>query len=171
MTKIDELLLIGTYSSRTYQVNRDAMAEYNRLREISNSAPQKAVDGTDYYLNISLLNTKTLKKHAKDIEKYKNVIENGKSYLIETHILIKMIFLVWCNIYTFPAKSFKKYKVKTNPNMCILMYFKIQRDHPRITRKALKSQILDLFTKSSSGQKQNFSLKRHYYTSFIKSRM
>lgn len=79
MTKIDELLLIGTYSSRTYQVNRDAMAEYNRLREVSNSAPQKAVDGTDYYLNISLLNTKTLKKHAKDIEKYKNVIENGKS--------------------------------------------------------------------------------------------
>ena len=37
--------------------------------------------------------------------------------------------------------------------MCILMYFKIQRDQPRITRKALKSQILDLFTKSSSGQK------------------
>ena len=30
------------------------------------------------------------------------------------------------------------------------MYFKIQRDQPRITRIALKSQIFDLFPKSSS---------------------
>ena len=28
--------------------------------------------------------------------------------------------------------------------MCILMYFKIQSDQPRITRNALKSQIFDL---------------------------
>ena len=55
--------------------------------------------------------------------------------------------------YPFPADIFKKYKIKTNPNMCILIYFKIQSDQPRITRHALKSQILDLFTKSSSGHK------------------
>ena len=55
--------------------------------------------------------------------------------------------------------------------MCILMYFKIQSDQPRITRNALKSQIFDLFTKSSSGYKRNFNLKTHYYTSFIKRRM
>ena len=30
--------------------------------------------------------------------------------------------------------------------MCILMYFEIQNDQPRITRNALKSQIFDLFT-------------------------
>ena len=29
------------------------------------------------------------------------------------------------------------------------MYFKIQSDQPRMTRNALKSQIFDLFTKSS----------------------
>ena len=40
----------------------------------------------------------------------------------------------------FPGDSFKKYKIKTNPNMCILMYFKLQSDQPRITRNALKSQ-------------------------------
>ena len=51
------------------------------------------------------------------------------------------------------------------------MYFKIQNDQPKITRQALKSQIFDLFTKSSSGHKYHFSLKRHYYTSFKKSRM
>ena len=37
--------------------------------------------------------------------------------------------------------------------MCILMYFKIQNDLSRINRKAFKSQIFDLFTKSSSGHK------------------
>ena len=36
--------------------------------------------------------------------------------------------------YSFPADSFKKYKIKTNPKMCILMYFKIQSDQPRTTR-------------------------------------
>ena len=55
--------------------------------------------------------------------------------------------------------------------MCILMYFKIQCDQPRITRNALKSQIFDLFNKSSSGHKWKFSLKTHYYTSFITSRI
>ena len=35
--------------------------------------------------------------------------------------------------------------------MCVLMYFKIQSDQPRITQNALKSQIFDLFTKSLSG--------------------
>ena len=38
----------------------------------------------------------------------------------------------------FPADSFKKYKIKTNLNMCILMYFKIQSDQARITRNAFK---------------------------------
>ena len=36
--------------------------------------------------------------------------------------------------YSFPADSFKKYKIKTNPKMCILMYFKIQSGQPRTTR-------------------------------------
>ena len=52
---------------------------------------------------------------------------------------------------SFPADSFKKYKIRTNPNMCILMYTEIQSDQTRITRNALKSQIFDSFTKSSSG--------------------
>ena len=39
-------------------------------------------------------------------------------------------------------------KIKINPNMCILMYFKIQSDQTRITRNSLKSRIFDLFTKT-----------------------
>ena len=34
------------------------------------------------------------------------------------------------------------------------MYFKIQSDQPRIIRSALKSQIFDLFPKSSLGHLQ-----------------
>ena len=37
--------------------------------------------------------------------------------------------------------------------MCILIYFKIQSDQPRITQNVLKSQIFDLFTKLLSGHK------------------
>ena len=44
--------------------------------------------------------------------------------------------------------------MKTNPNMCILMYFKIQSDQPKITQNALKSRIFDSFTKPSSGHIQ-----------------
>ena len=55
--------------------------------------------------------------------------------------------------------------------MYILMYFKIQIDQPRITQNALKSRIFNLFTKSSSGHKRNFSLKTNYYTSLITFRM
>ena len=61
--------------------------------------------------------------------------------------------------------------IKNNSKMCFLMYFKIQNDQPRITQNALKSQIFNLFTRSSSGHKYNFSLKIHYYTSFITSRI
>ena len=46
--------------------------------------------------------------------------------------------------------------------MCILMYFKIQSDQPKITQNALKNRIFDSFTKPSSGhiqQKLDF-LKR-----------
>ena len=39
-----------------------------------------------------------------------------------------------------------QYNIKTNPKMCILIYFKIQSNQPRIAQNALKSQIFDLFT-------------------------
>ena len=64
----------------------------------------------------------------------------------------------------FPADSFKKYKINIYPKMCILMYFKIQSDQLRITRNALKSQIFDLFTKSSSGYKKTKTNKKRCYS-------
>ena len=40
------------------------------------------------------------------------------------------------------------YKIKTNPEMCIMVSFKIRSDQPGITWNALKSQISNVFTKS-----------------------
>ena len=42
----------------------------------------------------------------------------------------------------FTADTFKKYKIKTNPNMYILMYFEIQSDQPRTTRNAFKKHFV-----------------------------
>ena len=47
------------------------------------------------------------------------------------------------------------------------MYLKNQTDPQRITQNILKSQILDLFTKSPSGHKQKLNLETHHYTSYI----
>ena len=59
----------------------------------------------------------------------------------------------------FPADSFKKYEINIYPKMCILMYFKNQSDQLRI-----KSQIFDLFTKSSSGYKKTKTNKKRCYS-------
>ena len=48
------------------------------------------------------------------------------------------------------------------------MYIKIQSEQPIITRNVLKSQIFDLFTKSSSEHKQNISLKKTLLYKFYK---
>ena len=57
------------------------------------------------------------------------------------------------NLYELFQATVLKHKIKTNPKMYILMYFKIQSGQPRITPNALKSKIFDFFTKSSSGHK------------------
>ena len=49
------------------------------------------------------------------------------------------------------TQFYVKYKIKINPNMCILMYFKNSKSQSRITRNALKSQTFGLFDKSFSG--------------------
>ena len=51
------------------------------------------------------------------------------------HHKVKQCMLVH---YPFPADSFKKYEIKSNPNMCILMYFKI-------TQNAFKKSYKDFF--------------------------
>ena len=41
-------------------------------------------------------------------------------------------------LYFKKRDDYNKYKTKTNPKMCILIYFKIQTDQPKITRNAFK---------------------------------
>lgn len=42
-----------------------------------------------------------------------------------------MVFAGVKDLDPFAADSFKKHKIKTHPNMCILMYFKTQSDQPK----------------------------------------
>ena len=70
-----------------------------------------------------------------------------------------LLSITLINTNFFPANSFKKYIIKANLKMCIfLMYFKIQSGQPIITKSYLKSQIFDLFTKSSLWHKCPFRL-------------
>ena len=50
----------------------------------------------------------------------------------------------WQNVI-IDRTSDDKYKIKVNPIMCILMYFKIQSDKPRVTRNAFKMPNLRVF--------------------------
>ena len=52
-------------------------------------------------------------------------------------------------IVTLHCNTLKKYEVKTNPKMSILMYFKVQSDQPRITGNAFKKSNFP-FAKSAS---------------------
>ena len=73
--------------------------------------------------------------------------------------------------YSFPVDSFKKYLMKTDPNVCIFMYFKNQSDLPRTTRNALKKSNFQFIYSIIVRIKIKFGLETHYYASFITSRM
>ena len=74
VTSIDNLFLIGKYNCNVFKVNESAVAEYNRLRE-----NRFATINTDYVdcnsLTVSL-NTRSLKRHAADISRVRQVTEN-----------------------------------------------------------------------------------------------
>ena len=71
---IKNLHLIRTYNCNAFQVNSNVTLENSRLRESSYSVPLNTVNKN--CLTVSLLNTRSLRRHAQDITKGINLIEN-----------------------------------------------------------------------------------------------
>ena len=76
---------MGKYSSNVLKVNEIAVIEYSRLRE--NLFDRIYIDHVDCNsLTVSLLNTQSLVRHAVDINRTKELMENDILYLIESQI-------------------------------------------------------------------------------------
>ena len=87
ITNIDKLFLIGEYASNAIKANRDATVEYDRLRQYV-FEPCSNITVNNRSLTISLLNTRSLKKHAVDIVKESRLMDSDIICLTETHICI-----------------------------------------------------------------------------------
>ena len=85
VTSVDNLFPIGKYDCNVFKDNESAVVEYSRLRE-----NRFGTIYTDYVdcnsLTISLLNTRSLKRHAVDISRVKRLTENDILCLTESQI-------------------------------------------------------------------------------------
>ena len=85
VTSIDNLFLIGIYNRDVFKVNESAVVEHSRLRETRFDTIY-----TDYVdcnsLTISLLNARSLKRHAADISRTRRLTENDILSLTESQI-------------------------------------------------------------------------------------
>ena len=85
VTKQDNLFIIRKYSSNVFKVNDNAVVEYSRLRE--NLFDRIYIDHVDFNsLIVSLLNTQSSVRHAVDINKAKELMENDNPCLPESKI-------------------------------------------------------------------------------------
>ena len=88
VNKIDKLFLIGKYSPDVFKVNKNAIIEYSMLRE--NLFDRIYIDMLIYVvcnsLPVLLLNTRSLVRHAVDINRTKQLMENYILCLAETQI-------------------------------------------------------------------------------------
>ena len=85
VTKPDNLFIIRKYSSNVFKVNDNAVVEYSRLRE--NLFDRIYIDHVDFNsLIVSLLNTQSSVRHAVDINKAKELMENDNPCLPESKI-------------------------------------------------------------------------------------
>ena len=69
--------LIGTYNRHAFQVNSNVASEYNRLRDSSYFIPWSTLSVNRSSLTVSLLSTRSLRRHLQDIVKDKNLMENN----------------------------------------------------------------------------------------------
>ena len=75
VTSIDNLFLIGKYSANAFRVNENVILENKRLQE--NRFDTIDTNHVDYNsLTISLLNTRSLKRHTVDISRARQLTEN-----------------------------------------------------------------------------------------------
>ena len=85
VTSIDNLFLIGKYNLNVFKVNESAVVEYSRLR-----GNRFKTINTDYVdcnsLKVSLINTRSLKRHAVDISRVRRLTENDILCMTESQI-------------------------------------------------------------------------------------
>ena len=85
VTSIDNIFLIRKYNRNVFKVNESAVVENSRLQE-----KRFETINTDYVecnsLTVSLLNTRSLKRHAADISRARRLIENNILCLTESQI-------------------------------------------------------------------------------------
>ena len=85
VTKIDNLFLIGKCSTIVFKVNENAVIEYSRLRE--NLLDRIYIDLVDCIsVTVSLLNMRFFVRHALDISRNKELMENDIMCLTESQI-------------------------------------------------------------------------------------
>ena len=85
VTKPDNLFIIGKYSPNVFKVNDNAVVEYSRWPE--NLFNRIYIDHVDFNsLTVSLLNTQSSARHAVDINKTKELMENDNPCLPESKI-------------------------------------------------------------------------------------
>ena len=80
------MFLIGNYNKTAIKENSSAKQEYQRLRRESKFTTLPFVSVSEMTLNITLLNTRSLKKHYKDIMKDHHLLDSDILYLTETQL-------------------------------------------------------------------------------------
>ena len=88
VTSLDDLYLTGEYNASAIKADPRATIEYNNLRENNAMKPIDTCSAASLsYLTITILNTRSLKKHAIDIAADEEVIKNCDIiFLTETQV-------------------------------------------------------------------------------------
>ena len=87
VTNINGLYLIGEFSEKAIRINRKADAEYERLRNENIFQAIKDFDIAPHSITITLVNTRSLRKHAIDISADKHLCNSDIICLTETQLL------------------------------------------------------------------------------------
>ena len=88
ITSLDRMFLIGNYNKTAIKENSSAKQEYQRLRRENKFTTLPFVSVSEMTLNITLLNTRSLKKHYKDIMKDHHLLDSDILCLTETQLQI-----------------------------------------------------------------------------------
>jgi len=86
VTTLSGLYLLGNYSKSAINVNTSADKEYERLRVERPFSPVEKLEILDENLTITLLNIRSLRKHAVDINSDKRLVNNDILFLTETQL-------------------------------------------------------------------------------------
>ena len=88
ITSLDRMFLIGNYYKTPIKENPSAKQEYQRLRRENKFTTLPFVSVSEMTLNITLLNTRSLKKYYKDIMKDQHLLDSDILCSTETQLQI-----------------------------------------------------------------------------------